>query len=269
MDAKPSIVGQPAERERGLSAAQEVEIQWTAPEVRQRDRDNVGETTPRNANPRTEDVRSAIHKFDGTPSTPEATNKPTWISGAGLIFFCAFGSLVGGGSYGYAANALVSTPCDASCDSDDTTFKKPWFAALCIQVFQAVGNLSFLGLIKCWHSIRAPPQPVAQQNLPLQSMSELRVDDRKVISVLHADMRTPVLYCALLDVSVCFTQSLAALYIPASIYGAMRGSLLLATALLSRALGVFDGKAGKDEWRGLIISTFGVFCREPTRTGNE
>ena len=60
---------------------------------------------------------------------------------------CAVLSLVGGGSYAFLTNVLLSTPCSHACDAADTSFRKPWYATFLIISSNAITNLLALGAL--------------------------------------------------------------------------------------------------------------------------
>lgn len=171
-------------------------------------------------------------------------------SRGGLVAICAVLSLVGGGTYAFVTNVLLNTPCDSSC-SPDTSFRKPWFAAFCVLFLQALANLLAYSAIRGTSAVaarRLDGTAVATTLTPAQAQT---------VSVFERSMRVPMTVISVLDASTVFLQSLASLYIPAAVNGAMRGTLLLLTALMSRALRIFDGQAGRLEWAGIAVSTLG------------
>jgi hypothetical protein len=227
---------------------------------------------------------------------------------------------------------LLATPCPEICDpvNNDSSFKKPWFATLCILAMQFITNgaaLLIIHILRAYATSRAsvspgPGTPVCEEAdkavqadgnnvktdtttpLPddtstpvgLSPVNPLVGDDpnppasdtsdsasglpspdtpaQALISTppppqppvrrrrtcaewvgLDIGMEWPMFVITVLDLITVFLQSLASLYIPASINSAMRGTLLLITGGLSRVLRVADAQAGRLEWLGIWIST--------------
>lgn len=159
---------------------------------------------------------------------------------------CACLSLVGGGTYAFATNVILNTPCNPRC-SEDTSFRKPWFVAFVVVFVQAVANMLALGMREASQS-DGPPEDPSQAS------------QAQAMSVFEPTMRLSLVTISLLDASTVFLQSVASLFIPAAVNGAMRGALLLITAWMSRVLRVSDGQAGKAEWVGIMVSTFGALA---------
>ena len=65
---------------------------------------------------------------------------------------------------------------------------------------------------------------------------------------------------ALFDVIATMLQAISALWIPAAVITATRGSLILFTAGVATLTGVKDRAASAAEWRGIFISLIGIAC---------
>lgn len=179
------------------------------------------------------------------------------------ILACASMSLVGGGTYAYMTNVLLATSCSAECSSD-TRFRKPWFASFCVLFIQCIANGLVLLLVKSVGSAVIARQGketaarVGGDDAVAPHDGPKSEDPFKEASVFERSMMVPVGIISVLDAVTVVIQAVASLYIPAAINGAMRGTLLLLTALLSRMLRVFDGGAGRAEWLGICVSTVGA-----------
>ena len=68
----------------------------------------------------------------------------------------------------------------------------------------------------------------------------------------------PLALPAALDVTATCLQAAAALFIPAAVNAALRGSILVFTALANRAMGVRDASASARELRAMGLSVLGV-----------
>ena len=181
-------------------------------------------------------------------------------SGNIAIAVCAAMSLIGGGTYAYMTNVLLATSCASEC-SADTKFKKPWFASFCVLFVQCIANGAMIVLIKSVGQALLPGKKsvdVVQVEDETAVATTKAEDPQKEASVFERSMMVPVAIISVLDAITVTIQAVASLYIPAAINGAMRGTLLLLTALLSRVLRVYDGGAGRDEWIGICVSTLGA-----------
>lgn len=203
----------------------------------------------------------------GSPAIGKSEGNALIGVGAGwIVAVCAFLSLTAGGSYSYLTNVLFDTQCPDSC-SPDTSFKKPWLVTCSILMVQGVGSLIVAGLTECYEragsksstsSRSQDAKGLQDQEAAVQSVPRpTRVQRAYEVSVFDPRVRVPILIISVLDVATVGLQAVASLFLPAAINSAMRGTLLLVTAVMGRLLGVFDGGAGRVEWSGIGVSTLG------------
>lgn len=187
-----------------------------------------------------------------------------------VLSVSALALLLGAGNTFTTRFLITALPCDASCAPPGAaagarvSFDKPVFTALLAFAGMAASGLWYLR-----GCLRGAERDSGRQRLPSEDADTgggsgeyklLALSGAPTASscVAVAQRYRPLALPAMLDVMATILQAAASLFIPAAVNAAVRGSILLFTALANRMLGVRDASAGSSEWRALGVSVLGV-----------